>query len=64
MAIEEAKRICRKCKRYDEKKRYCRRFDRIKHPDDECEFFEMSLADHYVPNVWDEWKQRKEREQK
>ena len=60
MEIEEAKKICRQCKRYNEKERKCRKFDQIKHPNSGCEEFEMQLADHFVPNIWDEWKNRKE----
>lgn len=61
MTIEQAKAECRKCKRYDEKNRICRKWNQVKPPDGECPGFEMQLADHFVPNIWDEWKRKKEK---
>lgn len=60
--IVEAEYKCGKCKRYDEKRRVCRKYDRTMGPNMGCSEFEMQLADHFVPNIWDEWKNRKERE--
>ena len=62
MAVEEAKKICRMCKRYNNKEMKCRKYDEIKHPNSGCDGFEMQLADHFVANIWDDWKNRKEKE--
>jgi len=59
--VEEAKYECRACKRFDEKNHLCRKDDRTVNPNWSCEEFRMKLADHFVPNVWDEWKKKKER---
>lgn len=59
--VETAKYECRTCKRYDEKNRRCRKDDRAMNPNWSCQEYQMQLADHFVPNIWDEWKKKKER---
>lgn len=58
---ETAKMQCTYCQRYDNSRIICRKDQRIKPPNFYCGDFKMKLADHYVPNVWDEWKKKAER---
>ena len=54
---------CRECRNYDMKDSYCRVQKRKMRRSDFCKEFRIELADHYVPNAWDEWKKKAEQEQ-
>lgn len=50
---------CGKCARFDEVKGICRNDGKQKRTGEVCADFQIRLADHYVPNMWDAWKNRK-----
>ena len=54
--------ICRNCQLYTEN-HYCRIDQKRKKVTFTCNKFRIRLADHYVPNMWDEWKRNAERQQ-
>lgn len=54
---------CRECSNYEMKDSYCRVQKHKMRRDEYCKYFRIKLADHYVPNAWDEWKKKAEREQ-
>ena len=58
---QEAEALCRDCQRFDERKYFCRKLQISRHPSMNCPEFEMKLADHYVPNIWDQWKKQAEK---
>jgi len=59
---ENVKKCCKFCARYDLKNSFCRDEKRTKRRDEFCYMFKVRLADHYVPNIWDEWKHKAERD--
>ena len=60
--INQAEAKCSDCQRYNAERMMCRKDQRFKPPNFYCGDFKMKLADHYAPNVWDEWKKKAERE--
>ncbi|MBQ6503710.1 MAG: hypothetical protein IJI57_07340 [Flexilinea sp.] len=59
--INQAEAKCSDCQRYNAERMMCRNDQTIRSPKSYCGDFKMKLADHYVPNVWDEWKKKAER---
>lgn len=55
--------ICRDCQRYDASKRFCKKYQWTVPETSGCSDFQMNLADHYVPNDWDKWKEEAERKE-
>lgn len=49
---------CKVCARFNVKTRVCRNDNKRKDPDYCCSDYKIILADHYVRNIWDEWKDR------
>lgn len=51
---------CGSCRHYTES-HYCRLDQKRKRAGQVCPEYRIRLADHYVPNVWEEWKHKAER---
>ena len=52
---------CGKCSYYTDTG-VCRVDQKRKNRSNYCDKFRIRLADHYVPNMWDDWKQKALRE--
>jgi len=59
--MEGGKQCCENCARYDLEKSFCRVEKRNMRRGFWCGNYKVRLADHYVPNIWDEWKHKAER---
>ena len=59
---------CKNCVSFDATNNYCVYQQHKKNPKDSCKAYvnkkdkkekeRFQLADHYVPNIWDEWKRK------
>ena len=56
-------RWCFNCARYRMDDSYCPVWKRKMLREQCCGNWKVKLADHYVPNAWDEWKRKAEKEQ-
>ena len=52
---------CASCARYDIKSSWCAVEKRKKLRSEYCSLYKIRLADHYVPNAWEEWKRKAEK---
>lgn len=50
---------CVNCAHYSDD--HCRKLDLRRPRSVDCAYFKIRLADHYVPNMWDEWKAKASR---
>ena len=53
---------CGSCANYDPAESFCRVEKRKKQRFEYCPNYKIILADSYIPNPWDEWRKKKERE--
>ena len=58
MEPKEKEPTCASCARYDLKRSYCAVEKRQKQRFEYCDLYKVRLADHYVRNIWDEWKDK------
>lgn len=54
--------ICRSCFYYTDAG-LCRNDQKKKSPNYVCADYKIRLADHYIPNMWDDWKKKAQQQQ-